>query len=281
MGFVRRSFGTLFFLALICGLAIGAVMAQRGMQVDLGSIGGVKLALAAPAKTQTPLVPAGLAPATSGQATTGQSRRESATPGAGQTTAPSAAPGAAQAFGRGTSGTVQQVSGKTITITAQDGSLVKATASDTTTYVKSTTITAADIKVGDTVTVIGQSGSDGAVTAQQVTVGAITQGAAAGGFARQGAAGGAGGAGAGGAGGQFANMAIVTGSVQKVEGSVLTVAVEGGQASKVTIGADARLLKTAQATLADVTAGTQITVTGQTGADGSINAVAVQITASR
>jgi hypothetical protein len=70
---------------------------------------------------------------------------------------------------------------------------------------------------------------------------------------------------------------MVIGAVQKVDGSALTVAVEGGQPTKVTIGADTRLTKTAPATLADVTSGSQVTITGQAAADGSVAALSVQI----
>ncbi len=263
MNYVSRHFGMLFFLALVGGLAVGLMMAQRGMQVDLGAIGGVKLVLAAPAKTATRVVAPGLS--------TGAT-----TPGAAaQSASPSTTPAAGQAFGLGTTGTVQSVNGNTITLTTQNGSPAKATVSDSTTYVKNATITVADIKVGDTVTVIGAAAADGSVSAQQVTVGAVTQafgGAAAlGGAGRQGAAGGQGGA------ASQAGAAALSGSVQKAEGNTLTVAVTGGQPTKVLVSADTRLRKTETATLADVSAGSQVTITGQTGSDGSITALAVLV----
>jgi Cu/Ag efflux protein CusF len=277
---IARNFRKLFFLALVGGLALGAVMARRGMQVDLGTIGGVQLVLAAPAVTKTPAVPAGSFPtgATSLSAS-GQPATAAATPAAGV------------ASGRPATGTVQKVDGKTISVTAQDGTVTNATVSDTTTYVKDGAITLADIKIGDTVTAVGQAGSDGAITATQVTVGAVGQASAlgAGGFTRQGGAGSGGASGqgatggtgrAGAAGGQSANVSVVTGAVQKSDGTTLTVAVEGGQLTKVTLGANGRVQQMSAGTLADVTAGSQVTIAGQAGTDGTIAATVVQISAS-
>lgn len=268
MNIVARNFGKLFFLALIGGLAIGAVMARRGMQVDLGTIGGVKLALAAPAVTPTSLVPAGLFPGATSPAA------PNVTPVAGAAN-PGAGAAAGMAFARGTTGTVQKVDGKVISVAAQDGAPVKAAVNDSTVFVKTTTITAADIKVGDTVTIVGQAAADGALAAQQVTVGAATQVGALGGGAL------GRGAGATGAGGQAASLTTVAGSVQKVDGTILTVAQQNGQAVNVTLGPSARLQKSEQGTLADVTVGAQVTITGQAGSDGVVDAVMVQIGALR
>lgn len=273
---IARHFKSLFLLALIAGLAVGAVLAQRGAKVDLGTIAGVKLVLAAPAVTPTSLVPAGLfAPGAQG--------------------VPGATTPATGATGRGTTGTVQNVEGKTISVTAQDGAVTKATVTDSTTYVKNGAITVADLKVGDAVTVLGAIGADGTITATQLTVGGAGQAAAigAGGFNRQGGATGQGATGSGrtggtgattgtgATGGQFANLTAVSGSVQIIDGNVVTVAVDGGQPTKVILGANARLSKTAAATLADVTVGEQVTIIGQAGADGVVGAVVVQIGALR
>lgn len=289
---IARHFRTLFLLALIGGLAVGAVLAQRGAKVDLGTFAGVKLVLAAPAVTPTSQVPAGLF-----------------APGAGtQQAAPGAAAAATGATGRGTTGTVQSVVGKSISVTAQDGTVTKAAVTDSTTYAKNSAITVADLKVGDVVTVLGAAAADGTITATQLTLGGAGQAAAigAGGFNRQGGAGGQGGTGqgttgqggtgggrtggsggtgattgTGASGGQFGNLTAISGSVQTIDGSVVTVAVSGGQPTKVVLGANARLSKTAAATLADVTVGEQVTIVGQAGADGVVAAVLVQIAALR
>jgi hypothetical protein len=187
------------------------------------------------------------------------------------------------------SGTVAKVEGSTITVTEQDGTVTKAVVSSNTTYVKDSTLTVADIKVGDTVTAIGQAGSDGTIAAVQLTDGNVAQ--TAGAFVRQGATGrnaggqgGQGGAATGGArtggAGQFANASTVTGTVQKIDGQTLTVAEQNGQTVTVTIGTNTRLRKAASAALADVTAGAQVTIVGQTGSDGSITATIVTISAA-
>ncbi len=279
---IARHFRTLFLLALIGGLAVGAVLAQRGAKVDLGTIAGVKLVLAAPAVTPTSQVPAGLFAA--GAQGTG-----------GQQAAPAAAAATAAAAGRGATGTVQKVEGKIISVTAQDGAVTKAAVTDSTTYVKNGAISVADLKVGDAVMVLGAVAADGTITATQLIQGSAAQTAAAGagGFSRQSGATGQGATGSGrtggtgpttgtgATGGQFANLTTMSGSVLKIDGSVVTVAVDGGQPTKVVLGANARLSKTAAATLADVTVGEQVTIVGQAGADGVVAAVAVQIGALR
>jgi Cu/Ag efflux protein CusF len=304
VNFIARKFRTLFFLVLIVGLAGGAVMASRGMQVNLGSVAGHKLVLAQP----TPRPAAVAAPSgTGGNAFTGGAAAGGAATGAGQpgqtgaTAAASGLSGAAAASGRPMTGTVQKVDGTTITVTQQDGTVAKAVVSNTTTFVKDSTMTAADIKVGDTVAAVGQTGVDGSIAALQVTDGNGAQAAAAGGFARQGGAaaggtggqggaavGGTGGAAAGGGGrpggaaaaGQFAGAATANGTVQKIDGQSLTITEQSGQTVVVTISTNTRLRKATTAVLADVAAGDQVTIIGQTGSDGSIAATVITITAA-
>lgn len=258
MSFVARKFGTLFVLVLVAGLVAGVLMARRGVQVDLGTIGGVKLALLQPVgKT-------GAATATSQAATTPQARTSQ--PG-GAATSTGATGG--QPFARPLSGTVTKIDGSTLSVTAQDGSLITATLGSGTTVVKSSAIAIADVKAGDSVTVIGQAASDGSIAAQQVTVGAGGQSPA---LARVG--GGAGRTGGGTAAGGFS---AVTGTVQQVDGNTLTISVANGSVEKATLGASTRLQKTSEASSKDITAGDQVIITGQAGADGAIAATAIQI----
>lgn len=61
---------------------------------------------------------------------------------------------------------------KSITIKTMDGSTKIIILADSTNYKKSTDASLSDLKVGETVNVIGTSNSDGSVTAKNVTVGA-------------------------------------------------------------------------------------------------------------
>jgi hypothetical protein len=74
---------------------------------------------------------------------------------------------------------------------------------------------------------------------------------------------------------------VVSGTIEKISATSLTLTVAGGQSTIVNIDATTRLRKTATGALTDVTAGEQVTIMGQTGADGSIAAIAVQIGALR
>ncbi|WP_405012235.1 DUF5666 domain-containing protein [Kitasatospora sp. NBC_01539] len=101
-----------------------------------------------------------------------------------------AAGGTGNAAGAGfTRGTVTSVDGTTVYLTDASGNTVKVTTGDTTKVTLNKDGKVADLQPGQTVTVIGQKGSDGTYTATQ-----LSEGAAAGGFggARGAAAGGAG-----------------------------------------------------------------------------------------
>jgi hypothetical protein len=271
---IVRKFRTLIFLVLVIGLAGGAIMSRSGMQVTLGPVLGVTATLGQP--TTKPAAVAASAAATGAASRSGVG-----------TTAQTGQPAAAN---RPITGTVQQVDSTTITLTVQSGALTRATVSSSTTLIKNTTITAADIKVGDTVTVIGQAAPDGSVTAQQVTDGAAAQAGGAGSFTRQGT-GGSGQSGTGftaGAGitrttgitgaasGQAVTSAIA-GTVQAIDSSTMTVTEQSGQMIKVALDASTRLRKTTAVAMTDITAGAQVTITGQAAADGSITATMVQI----
>jgi hypothetical protein len=65
--------------------------------------------------------------------------------------------------------------------------------------------------------------------------------------------------------------------VQTIDGMNMTVAAQSGQLTAVTLSATTRLHKATPAALADVAAGEQVTIAGQANADGSITAVAVQV----
>jgi hypothetical protein len=277
MNFLSRNFINLFILMVIGGLGLGAYLAQSNANVPY-------LSQLKPTATPTQsLRPSGAAAAPQlvgpGSVAVGTPQATtSGTPVAGQPQGQGANPGAGRILaGRATIGTVDGVDGKTISVKTQDGSTVKVTVSDATTYQKSTTITAADIKVGDIVAITGQDGGDGSVTAQSVQVGGATAGGlpALGGLQTPG--GQAPGGQAPGGAARGTAVRLLNGAVQKVEGTTLTVAADGGQTVKVVLAADARLVKNTTAALGDVKAGEQVMIIGQAGSDGVVAATSVQL----
>jgi hypothetical protein len=336
-----RKFRTLFVLTLVVGVAAGSILAYRGAVVTLGPVFGKSITLSQPtAKAAAAVAQTAAAGAsqTAGGTGAGQGRTgagaaqagfgapsdqagtaaNSAQGGSAASSAPaasgagfaqaSAVSSGSQATGRPLSGAVQQVDGTTITLTTQSGALAKATVDGNTTYMKNASIIAGDIKAGDNVTIFGQTGADGSITAQQVTVGTAGPTFGAGSGARQSSSGnGQSGAGAGyaggGRGGSAASGGTVTGSgstgsaasnggnangqatgspaisgaVLSTNGNTLTVAQQGGDTVTVTLNAQTRLRKPVPAALTDITAGAQVTIIGQAAADGSILASVVQI----
>jgi len=290
---ITRNFGTLVILAIVGGAAAGVVMARKSVQVDLGTVAGHKLALTTASKTPTgPQIITG----TSGLgAVTGAPSAAAGGAAIAGGAPPAGAGNAAAAFGGGlglarpTTGTVDKVDGKVITVIGSDGTTVKATVGATTTISSNAVITVADLKVGDAVTVVGLEASDASViTATQVTVGAGSQAAPLAG-SRPGGAGVAAGAGVtgttgggrqggtGAASGAFANIAVVSGAIQKINGNTLTVKTETGETATIAVAPDTRIRKVTTATLPDITYGAQVTIVGQPGADGTVAALSVQL----
>jgi hypothetical protein len=85
-----------------------------------------------------------------------------------------------------TSGTIVSIDGTTITVKASDGTQKTVTTSDTTKVTKTSKSSVSALKAGQTITVIGATGSDGSVTATTISEGAA---GLRGGFARGGAGG--------------------------------------------------------------------------------------------
>ena len=75
-----------------------------------------------------------------------------------------------------TSGTIVSVDGTTIKIKAQDGSEKTVTTSGDTKVTKTEASSVSELKKGETITVIGQAGSDGSVTATTISEGAGLRG---------------------------------------------------------------------------------------------------------
>jgi len=86
--------------------------------------------------------------------------------------------GAGRSFAGGgfTTGKIVAIDGTTITVKAQDGTEKKVTTSDKTRVSKTTTSSVGALKKGETVTVIGATGSDGTVAATSISQGAGLRG---------------------------------------------------------------------------------------------------------
>ena len=82
--------------------------------------------------------------------------------------------------------------------------------------------------------------------------------------------------GAGGDGTGFFGGAGLTGTVQSVQGNVVTVETSQGP-SQATVGADTNIQKTDRGTLEDLVIGVRVTVVGQRGADGTFQADSISI----
>lgn len=74
-----------------------------------------------------------------------------------------------------TAGTIVSITGSTIVVKTQDGTEKTVTTTDSTKVTKTTASTLADLKAGETVTVIGQAGSNGDVAATSVAEGTLRQ----------------------------------------------------------------------------------------------------------
>ena len=97
--------------------------------------------------------------------------------------------GAASAFGGGAfgggagglgtpvaAGQIKLIDGTNIYVTTESGSVVKVATDNTTRIRKSATLTIGQLKIGDTVTVSGQNGADGTVSATSINVGGLPGG---------------------------------------------------------------------------------------------------------
>jgi hypothetical protein len=73
-------------------------------------------------------------------------------------------------FGRGAAGKVSDLSGDTLTLTDNQGNPVKVQLSGSTVIEKTAAASSADLVKGATVTVQGQRGSDGAVSATTIVI---------------------------------------------------------------------------------------------------------------
>lgn len=95
--------------------------------------------------------------------TAGRAQSSTATGGAGAGTVTGG-------FGRGTIGQISAINGSTLTITDAQGNQVKVLLQPSTTIARTVSGSQSDLASGATVTVSGQRGSDGTLTATTVTI---------------------------------------------------------------------------------------------------------------
>ena len=208
----------------------------------------------------------------------GQGSAQANGSGAGQTQAAGTGQGAtaAQAGGlagsRPVFGSVSSVTADAITVKAQQGDVnVKLSGAKVTKTVDGTT---ADLKAGETVSVVGQQQSDGSYNATTVQVLPANQPQRGTANAQRNAGGTAQSGGNGGNSGQ-ARTRPLTGSVKSVDKGVMTVTAQQGDV-KVNLGS-AKIEKVVDATTKDLQSGQQVLVTGQQGSDGSYTASQIEI----
>lgn len=106
--------------------------------------------------------------------------------------------GSVTGFHRPTAGTVAYLSGSTLYVTNSEGNTVKVTTSSATTVNKTVKSTVRSVHPGETVTITGSTGSNGAISAESISVGSSGAGLASlfgGGSGQSGSRSSAGGAG--------------------------------------------------------------------------------------
>jgi hypothetical protein len=194
--------------------------------------------------------------------------------------------------GPGVSGTVKSVSGSTIQLAAQDGSMVTVKADDKTAIQKNVTGTLADIQVGARIMVTGDqsSGTTTARTIQIMPAGENLPQAPPGQAPGQPGQAGApptrggtppapGGAPPGQGSGQPGGGPGLGGTVKSVSGNTIQLSAQDGSMVTVKVDDKTTIQKTATAMLSDIQANTQITVVGDS-SSGAITARMIQITVS-
>ena len=203
-----------------------------------------------------------------------------ATPGPGQGGAGGAG---GQYGGRGfnpnnfAAGQVKQISGSTITLTTNNGSLTVNAGSQTQVQ-KLDQGSLSDIQAGQRITVRGTRAADGTFTAQMIQLGGQF-GGRGGNFQgtprpRQGTPGASQG---GGYGGRATNANnFVAGQVQQISGNTITLTTNNGSLT-VNAGDQTQVQKMDQATLSDIQAGQRITAQGSLQSDGTFTAQMIQI----
>ena len=190
-------------------------------------------------------------------------------------------------------GTVESAERNTVTVNTPEGPL-QATVGPDTNIQKIDQGSLKDLVVGARLTLIGQRGEDGTVQAGWISIlpegldgfgggglagrfdqGQFGEGPGGRQFGQR--QGGQGESGGGPDGQDFTGAPVLTGTVEKVDGKVVTVNTPQGPL-QAAVGADTNIQKITQGTLEDLVVGVRVTVIGRRGEDGTVLAEFITIT---
>ncbi len=188
-----------------------------------------------------------------------------------------------------TTGTIQSVGNNTLQVTNVQGKNVQVTLTSSTVLIRQATLTAADLKTGQSVTVIVKQNTDGTYSALSVSarssqgsLGGVRNGARLCSGQRRGTGGGGfGGPGFGsgtpGASGNGTSRQTINGTISQVNGSALTVTDNSGNDFTVTLTSTTRMTVQQTVTASDLQVGQAVTITGTANRQGVINASSVSL----
>jgi len=191
-----------------------------------------------------------------------------------------------------TVGTVQSVSSTSLQVKNAQGKVVQATFTSKTTFVRSATLTAADLKTGMLVSVIVKQNADNSYSALTVSVrtsqtrsGVFTRGSGSSsctgqrlrGTGTPGAFGGGNSGGLGGAPGGGQSRQTISGTVSSVNGNSLVVTDTSSNDFTVTLTTKTRIGGQQTITASDLQVGEAVTITGSANSQGGINASSVAV----
>lgn len=188
-----------------------------------------------------------------------------------------------------TAGTVQSVSSTGLQVKNAQGKVVQATFTSKTTFVRSATLTAVDLKTGMLVSVVVRQNADTSYSALTVSVrtslttsGVFTRGSGSSSCTGQrlrgtGTPGAFGGGGFGGASGSGQSRQTISGTVSAVNGNSLVVTDTSGNDFTVTLTTTTRISGQQTITASDLQVGEAVTITGSTNSQGGITASSVAV----
>jgi Domain of unknown function (DUF5666) len=194
-----------------------------------------------------------------------------------------------------TAGTIQSVSGTSLQVKNAQGKVVQAMFTSKTTFVRSATLTAADLKTGMLVSVVVKQNADNSYSALTVSVrtsstrsGVFTRGSGSSSCTGQrlrgtgtpgtiggGNPGGFGGAPGGGGSGQ--SRQTISGTVSSVNANSLVVTDTSGNDFTVTLTTTTRISGQQTITASDLQVGEAVTITGSANSQGGITASSVAV----
>ncbi len=199
-------------------------------------------------------------------------------------------------FGGGTGGTISEIDAdaSTLVVKTSDGDSVEVTAGDDTTISETVDGSVDDLAVDDNVIVVGSAGDDGTIAADTIVAGGdggfLGRGgpdgdgqrpqAPEGGFPEGGFPGGGtppdgfdpsqGGGPGGGPGG------FTSGTIASIDDGSLTVTTADGETVQMTVSSETTVQVQHELSFDDLATGDEITVIGQSGDDGSVDAVMIR-----